>query len=541
MALNGSGNYHDAEARKPSRPIRPERLGIKNSLPIVWAITSLTSLFRKRNGNENSETQNPEIEGYISHIRKLLKSSGIYFLSSVSAPLATLILAPFLTRNLSHADYGALAVLNTAIVLLTGLTQLGLSFAFFRSYNYDYVSQIDRFGVLSTTIGLLSLTSIFTAIGTLIAAPWLSMLLFNNLSFIVPVSLLGVVVLLQNLTVPGFAWLRAESRATLFSALSITNLIVCIAANFILVGVLRLGITGALIATGSGYAVVVICTLPIILLRAGLRLHVEIARGLLSFGLPSVFTFLSVWVLSLSDRFLLARLGSLTQAASYALAYSLGGILDAIILAPFNLAWPSTMFSIAKKEDAANTFCLVFRWYSIVLLFAAFGLSLVSTIALELFFPPAYQASAPIIPIIAASTMFYGLYILFMTGAFIRRKTWYAVVFTTTAALANVGLNIILIPLYGSMGAAVSTLVAYVLLALISYAVNQRFYPVPYEIGLFIIGLLIGIALYVGSGFFIRDEGRYEVWGMYIGALILYGGFLAFIGSLPTRGQKNKS
>jgi len=199
------------------------------------------------------------------------------------------------------------------------------------------------------------------------------------------------------------------------------------------------------------------------------------------------------------------------------------------------------MFSIAKRDDAANIFRLVFRWYSIVLLFAAFGLSLVSTIALELFFPPAYQASALIIPIITASYMFYGVYIIFMTGTYIRRKTWYAVVFTTTAALTNVGLNIILIPLYGSMGAAVSTLVAYVLFALIGYVVNQRIYPVPYEIGLFVIGLLIGIALYVGSGFLARDEGRYEVWSIYLGVLVLYGGSLAFLGRLPTRSQKNKS
>jgi O-antigen/teichoic acid export membrane protein len=596
MTLNSSGNYSGAESRKVCGPIRLQKLteeskqrqevarensqefqyrnspnpvvpmsdidqidtennlnaisqplsfrfGMDDGLPIDEATTiripAIT--FPNRSRNENSETQNLEGGEYIAHIRKLIKNLGIYSLSSLASPLVSLILAPFLTRNLSHANYGALAVLNTAVALLTGLTQLGLPTAFFRSYNYDYESQNDRFGVLSTTVALLSLMSIFTAIATLIAAPWLSMLLFNNSSFIIPVRFVGVVLLLQNLAVPGFAWLRAENRAALFSALSIANLIVCIAANFILVGVLHMGISGSLIATGSGYAVVSICTLPLILLRAGIRPRIDIVQGLMSFGWPSVFTFLSIWVLQLSDRFLLARLGSLAQTASYAVAYSLGGVLSVVVLSPFTLAWPSTMFSIAKGDDAANIFRLVFRWYSIVLLFTAFGLSLASTIALELFFPPAYQAAAPIIPIIATSIMFYGVYITFMTGTYIRRKTWYAVVFTTTAALANVGLNIILIPLYGSVGAAVSTLIAYVLLALIGYVVNQRIYPVPYEIGLFVIGLLIGIALYVAIGYLARNEGRYEVWGIYIGVLVLYGGSLAFLGRLPTRSQKNKS
>jgi O-antigen/teichoic acid export membrane protein len=503
----------------------------------TWIIPAIPASMK----TSRLQTQDALSENYISHIRKLIKNLGIYSLSSLTSPLVPLILAPFLTRNLSHTDYGVLAVLNTTVALLTGLTQLGLSTAFFRSYNYDYESRNDRNGVLSTTVALLSFISIFAAIATLIAAPWLSMFLFDSSSFINPVRLLGVVVLLQNLTVPGFAWLRAESRAGFFSALSIANLLVCVAANFILLGVLHMGISGSLIATGSGYTVVLICTLPVILIRAGFRPRIDIAQGLISFGLPTVFTFLSLWVLALADRFLLARLGSLAQVASYAVAYGLGGVSSTIVLYPFTLAWPSTMFSIAKRDDAANIFRLVFRWYSFVLLFTTFGLSLISTIALGLFFPPAYQAAAPIIPVIATSVMFYGVYITCMTGTYIRRKTWYAVLLTTTAALANVGLNIILIPLYGSMGAAVSTLVAYVLLVLIGYVVNQRIYPVPYEIGLFIVGLIIGIALYFGSGFLARNEGRYEVWGIYMGALVLYGCSLACLGKLPTRSLNTRS
>jgi len=174
------------------------------------------------------------------------------------------------------------------------------------------------------------------------------------------------------------------------------------------------------------------------------------------------------------------------------------------------------------------------------LLFAAFGLSLMSNIVLVLLFPTAYRSAAPIIPIIASSIMFYGVYIIFMTGTYIRRKTWYAVAFTTTAALTNVGLNIILIPHYGSMGAAVSTLVAYLLLALIGYVVNQRIYPVPYEIGMFVIGLFIGIALYIGSGFLSRNKEIYEGWAIYMGALVLYAGLLAFLGMVWTRYYKKK-
>jgi O-antigen/teichoic acid export membrane protein len=478
-------------------------------------------------------------ENPTSFFRTLIKSSGIYALSSMASPLIALILAPFLTRNLSHSEYGALVILNTAIALIAGITQLGLSSAFFRAYNYDYETKSDRLRVLSTVVLLLSLTSMCTVFTIMIAAPWLSMLLFNSESFSNAVRIAGVVILLQNLTVPGFAWMRAESRAMFFSMLSIANLLIALGANVILVGALHMGVEGSLIATGCGFAFVVICTLPIIVLRSGLHLHLHIAHGLLTFGLPNVSTYVSVWVLQLSDRYLLGRLGSLSQTASYAVAYSLGGVVSVVVLSPFTLAWPAALFSIAKKDDAANIFRLVFRWYSFILLFATFALSLVGMIVLNVFFPPSYQSAAFIIPIIALSTMFFGVYNIFTTGIAVKRKTWFAVVFTTVAALVNVGLNLLLIPHYGAFGAALSTLLAYAILALIAYRVNQRIYPIPYEISTFIIALIIGIGFFTGGIFLSQNQGTYEAWGISLGALGLYSGCLVLLAKLSSRWGKD--
>ena len=475
-------------------------------------------------------SQSSAKEGYVLQFRKLVKNAGIYALASFATPLAALVLSPFLTHHLSRIEYGAFSVLTTAIALLSGVTQLGLNAAFFRSYSYDYESEKDRAGVLSTVLVLLLLISIPLALVVLVLAPWITTLLLNNSSFTDSVRFLGIVVLLQNLTIPGFAWLRAENRALFFSLLSIANLVTSLVATLVLVGILHEGVVGAVLATASGYGIVVCFTLPAILFHAGLRLRLDIARGLLSFGLPNVSAFVSVWILQLSDRFLLSHLGSLVQTATYSIAYSLGGVLGVLVLAPFTLAWPSAMYSIAKKEDASRVFQLVFRWYSIVLLFATFGLSLASTILLVLFFPPSYQASAPIIPIIAVSIMFYGLYNLFTVGCSVRRKPWIGVLFTTIAALLNIGLNIVFIPLYGSMGAALATLIAYATLALIMYVANQRIYPVPFEVGLFLLSLFIGVVLYVGSYVLTRGQSAIWIWSADFVALLLYGICLAGLG-----------
>jgi O-antigen/teichoic acid export membrane protein len=525
-------------------PTRVDLTAVSNSLPHSFMLDSfpiyeqptwILPAFQGTRTTSNLKRRESEVEGYISQISVLVKNSGIYAFSSLAAPLITLLLAPFLTRSLTHNDFGALAVLTTVIALVSGVTQLGINSAFFRAYTYDYESKSDKRAVLSTTVILLLLISIPTTMLIIVAAPWLSILLLNNASYSDCVRLSALVILLQNLTIPGLAWLRAENRAVLYSVLSILNLLVVAGATILLVGVLRMGIAGSIIATGGGYAIIALCTLPIIVRHAGVHLRFDISLGLIIFGVPHVVNLLSGWVLQLSDRFLLGHFGTLSQAASYAVAYSLGGVLSALVIAPFSLAWWTLMFTIAKKDNAERTFQLIFRWFSIVLLFATFGLSIFGIAVLDLFFPTSYHSTGPIIPIIATSIMFNGVFLIVSLGISIRRKTWYSAVLITFSALVNFGLNLYLIPHYGAMGAALATLVAYFLLALITYFVNQRIYRVPFEIGLFGIALLTGIALYLGSDFLAQMQTFNIAWGIRTGALILYGGCLLLLGRLPAR------
>lgn len=493
-------------------------------LPAIKAIPSPTL---------ESQRAGSGVENHLAPVYKLIKTSGIYALASMAPPLVSLLLAPLLTHRLSATNYGILTILNTFISLGVGITQLGLSSAFFRTYGYDYILERDRRDVLATVTALLCLISIPAALGVAILSPYLANLIFGQPSLGSLVTLAGLVILMQNLTVPGFALLRAESRAIFYSLLMVSNVLITLIATFVLVGVLHLGVTGSLIATGAGYAGAMLYMIPMTLLRAGIKIRADIARALLAFGIPLALNFISYWVLQVSDRYLLSLFGSLAQVASYAVAYSLGSVMSVVVLGPFTLAWPTAMFSIAKREDSAQVFRLLFRWFSLFLLFSAFGLSFVGTALLDWLFPVTYQSAAPIIPVIAESIAFFGVYYIFMVGANVLRKTWLAAVFTTTAALVNLVINLALIPLLGAMGAAISTLLAFIVLALLAYIVNQRIYYIPFEIHVFIIALLIGIVLYLGSEFLAQQfQVTYIAWGISAMALVLYGVCLVLLGKL---------
>lgn len=487
-------------------------------------------------GNATRETTSSQravpagAAGYLSLMRTLVKDSGIYALAALGSPLISLVLAPVLTRYLSPTDFGILTLLNLSIGLIAGITQLGLGSAFFRAYHYDYQSPRDRQAVLASVTILLCGVALPVAALAIFAAPTLARLLLGQPRLGNLVALAAGVVLLQNLTVPGFAWLRAESRATAFALLSVGNLVIALIANLVLVVVLRLGVTGSLIATATGYGVVALFTLPLIVLRSRMRVRRDIAWSLLTFGTPQVFSFISYWILQLSDRYLLSVFGSLAQAGQYAVAYSLGSVLSTLVIAPFTLAWPATMYTIAKRHDATHIFALVFRWFGVVLVFCALGLSVAGIVLLNWLFPVSYHAAAPVIPLVATSIIFYGLYFVFMVGANVRRKTWLAAVLTVMAALVNLGLNLILIPRFGAFGAASSTLVAYFMLALVAYLANQRLYPVPYGIARFLIALFSGLAAFATVQLLVHQWGAR--WTVPVGALaiVTLGAWLVLLG-----------
>lgn len=488
-------------------------------IPIIPASSQL--------GKQASEHRTEQ--NYSTIIRTLIKSSGIYALSSLASPLLSLLLAPFLTHYLSHTSYGVLIILNTFLALMVGVTQLGIADAFFKSYNHDAKTEHERLAVLSTLTLLLVFISIPIALLVIVASSWLATLLLNGPAFTDAVKIVALIMLVQNLSIPGLVWLRAESRALPFSALSLCNLLVSGAVTIYLVVFLHFGIIGSLLGTGSGYLVIVVGTLPIVLLRTGLQLRLNIARELLAVGTPHVINLLSGWVLQLSDRYLLGHLGSFSLAASYAVAYSLGGVLSAVVITPFSMAWWVIIYSIAKQENATYIFRLIFRWFSMLLVFAAFGLSLAGISILNILFPPAYSSAAPIIPVIALSIMFSGIYVVFSLGVSLYGKTWITSIAVTIAAILNVVSNLLLIPHFGAMGAAIATLLSYVLLVILAYFVNRRLYPVPFEIKLFGFALLLGVGMYAGGDFLARGQHPLVAYGIHAGILLFYGGLLLLL------------
>ena len=92
-----------------------------------------------------------------------------------------------------------------------------------------------------------------------------------------------------------------------------------------------------------------------------------------------------------------------------------------------------------------------------------------------------YWSGVTIIPLILTSYLLYGIYVNLTVGIYIRKKAQLMIIFTGLAAIVNVSSNFYLMPHYGIMGAAIATLLSYLIMVLTIFVANQKIYPVQYD------------------------------------------------------------
>ena len=92
----------------------------------------------------------------------------------------------------------------------------------------------------------------------------------------------------------------------------------------------------------------------------------------------------------------------------------------------------------------------------------------------------------------------------------------------TAGALLTVGLNIWWIPLFGYMGSAWATLACYGSMALASYLLGQRYYPVNYDLKRILGYTSVGVLLYLLQAPLVQATG----WQPWLLGILLLGSYL---------------
>lgn len=418
-----------------------------------------------------------------SSARRLVSDSAIYGLGGVANQALAVILVPIYANVLGVQDFGVMALVNTTLSLATTTVTLALPQAFFRSYLMEHDDVPGRARVLSTALGLRLLVSLAGLALLLLLAFPLTQLLFDDSSKLPLMLLIGPIVFSDTLNLIPLSLLRAERQPAVYAALSFSRAVLGSVMIIVFVVGFRLGVFGVVL--GALVAAVTVAAVGVIVLARAGRLRVAVDRPLagrmLAFSLPLVPASIASWTLNLSDRYLIGAFQGHAAVGVYSAGYTIGLVVNALVIAPFSLAWGATFWQISKAPRAPEIYARVMAGFVVAASFVALLLSAAATDGLRILFKPAFEEGRFVVPFSAFAYVLYGVYTIGATGINVEGRTRVLPITSGVAAAVNVALNLVLIPWVGYIGAAVATVLSYGALAISTTLVSQRYYPVPWH------------------------------------------------------------
>ncbi|HET8592801.1 MAG TPA: lipopolysaccharide biosynthesis protein, partial [Solirubrobacterales bacterium] len=460
------------------------------------------------------------------YLRRLATTGAAYTASSVISKLIAVALLPLYTAYLTPADYGAAEVLITAVIAASIVIRLGIIEALLRFY---YEAGEDPDEVVRTSFAsLFWTTTAGFALALPFAGPISELLLDRSEPGLVRIAIFGLWVFTMYEFL--LALFRLDEQAKAFFAFTVTNVLVTIPVTVWLVVAEDEGARGLLLgqyATGAAFLVLLLVGQR---RRIGLLPDWELLRRLIRFGLPTMPAELSLYSLNFIDRVLVVRLVGLADAGLYSLSVKFAQAVN-VLVKGFQLAWPPLAYSIRDDDEARRAYAVIVTWFVSVTAFVVAGMWLLSRWIVRALAAPEFFGSYETIGLVSTGVMLYALYLVLVVVLGRTGRTEYNFPATAAGTVANIGLNLLLLPSMGIAGAGVSLVVSYALVLILMYVFTQRLFPVPYEwarlaqaLGLAAILVAVGELLLPTSGA-VGLVGRAGLWLAY--PLVLYlTGFL---------------
>lgn len=268
--------------------------------------------------------------------------------------------------------------------------------------------------------------------------------------------------------------------------------------------------------------IIAIICIVLIFKSNGPHINLEYWKYGIIFGLPIIFQDLSSTILSQADRVMLQKSLGFSLSGIYSLGVAFSHV-TAVIYQAINKSWVPFYYedvSEGKRErireqakSSMINMCLI-----------AIGFVMVFREVYRIYASEAYQSGAIVIPVLAYGCFMQYLYYFPVNHELYKSKTMYVASGTICASIINIILNYLLIPHYGMMGAAIATLISYVLLFLFHELIVRINFKEDYFIRprLNLIAIMVITCAY--ALYYLLKDFWYVRWGIgaCAGALLLY-------------------
>jgi len=410
------------------------------------------------------------------YLRRLASTGAAYTAASIISKLIAVALLPLYTRFLSPADYGAAEVMFAAVVAISIVIRLGVIEALLRFY-YKTDEVPER--VVATSFASLFWAGTFAAVALMpFAGPISDLLLGTTEVELARTAIAGLWVL--TLSEYLLTLFRLDERARAFFTVTMLSVVLTIPVTVVLVVALDLGAVGLLLGSYGTGAVIVLGLIAYHRRRLSLIPDLPLFRRMMRFGLPTMPAELSLYSMSFVDRIIIARSLGLAEAGLYSIAVKVSQSVN-VLVRGFQLAFPPLAYSIVDDDDARRAYSAVVTWFVVIMAGVVTGIWLTAPWVVRIFAAPEYFDAQEAVGPVAAGTALYALYMVLLVVLGRTGRTEFNFPATLAGVGSNIGLNLLLVPIWGIVGAGVSLIVSYTVVLVLMYVFTQRLFPVPYE------------------------------------------------------------
>lgn len=432
-------------------------------------------------------------------LAKLGKTSIIYGLGGAITKGIPFLLLPVYTNIFTPEEYGTIEIFTIIIALLSNLMMMGMDSA--QSYFFFEQNEDERPKVVSSIVqwrfvwgGIVILISTFIA-------PFLNSLLFNTslsldyfvVAFVISLfsTVLGQAVDVFRLTFQPWHYIAVNIFHSTLTALLILFFIL----------ILDKGIFGFLL--GMLFASLICSVFGLILIRHYLNLkqiHFEWFYPLIKFGLPLLPMGISFYLMNFVDRWFIQYFEGPSAVGIYAVAAQIALIVT-LVIETFRKGWWPVSMEVMHKEGGKAIFRMIARIYIAFAGLFVISVALASPFILEFMSNERFYSAKNIILILVWPPFLYGFYMISSAGLWKNKRTDLMLYIFLFSCVLNFFLNYILVPTYGGIGAAISTLISFVVLNLLSLYLTEKLWNIRFEILTHLYQLIVLLLMFITSFF----------------------------------------
>ncbi len=416
--------------------------------------------------------------------KRLIKNTFLLSIGGLTPKFIGLITLPIATRNLSTGEYGTYDIIVSVASILIPVLTLQIQQGAFR-YLLTAKTDDKRKAYISSTIIFLFSTAILASVlgvgGMLIAhiSPLTAICICLMMS-----AEAGYIVFGQLL--------RGMGQNIKYTISIIVYSVSYMLWMIILVSVLKFTLIGVLMSVMLGYAtslVYMACQKEIRHYFSHSYFSKESLKEMLAFSAPIVPSSISLWIINMSDRFVVTAFLGVSMNGIYSAATKIP-TLYSTAYSIFNMAWTESAVRSFDTENPGEYYSKMFRFMFNFLIGVILLLLAATPLMFYVLFDAKYNDAYYQIPILYGGVFFSSLVSWYGSLYIALKETGHVAASSTAGAIINLAVNLLMVSRFGLYAASISTVVSYIIVCVYRYHDVGKMIKINYNYPEITIGLL---------------------------------------------------